>query len=440
MTTTVGDRGQKDTTRVARVDPRLRWGQANVQRNGAGQTPLLGRSVEVFSDVSQLTGVELFAGAGGLALGAQKAGFMSLATLEWNRWACDTIRENKAAGHELVRDWHVYQGDVRDFDWSQIDGDVDLVSGGPPCQPFSAGGRGRSVDDKRDMFPTTAEVLAELRPKAFLIENVRGLTRAAFADYYEYVLRRLATPELKVKRRETWFDHLLRLRKATARNTLHYNVFPILLDAADFGVPQQRHRVFMVGFRSDLGVEWAFPEPAHSLEALVRDQWVTGEYWDRHGVAKSKRPARPSDALIARAARLDEGERPWATLRDALRGLPDPQTKAAADWRNHDFQPGARSYKGHTGSVLDLPAKTLKAGAHGVPGGENMIRFHDDSVRYLTVRESARVQTFPDDYELHGAWGEAMRQLGNAVPVDLAEVVARQVRLGLQSVSKEGKR
>ena len=440
VTTTAGDPGQVDMAKAARVDPRLRWGHANIHRNGATQGAFQGQTVDLVTEVPRVTGVELFAGAGGLALGAQKAGFTSLATLEWNRWACDTIRENKAAGHELVKDWHVHQGDVRDFDWSQIDEDVDLVSGGPPCQPFSAGGRGKSVDDKRDMFPATAEVLAELRPKAFLIENVRGLTRAAFADYYEYVLRRLATPELKVKRNETWFDHLLRLRKSSVRNTLHYNVFPTLLDAADFGVPQQRHRVFIVGFRSDLGVDWTFPETTHSQGALVRDQWVTGEYWDRHMVAKSKRPARPSNALIARAARLNEDERPWATLRDALRGLPDPRTKAAADWRNHDFQPGARSYKGHTGSVLDLPAKTLKAGGHGVPGGENMIRIHDDSVRYLTVRESARVQTFPDDYELHGAWGEAMRQLGNAVPVDLAEIVARKVRLGLLSISKEGAR
>ena len=416
-----------DMTKVARVDPRLRWDQAKVNGNDVARESLQGQSIKAVADLPRVTGVELFAGAGGLALGAQKAGVTSLATLEWNRWACDTMRENKAAGHVLVKDWHVHQGDVRDFDWSQIDEAVDLVSGGPPCQPFSGGGRGKSVDDKRDMFPATAEVLAELRPKAFMIENVRGLTRAAFADYYEYVLRRLATPELKVKRDETWFDHLLRLRNVTTRNTLHYNVFPTLLDAADFGVPQQRHRVFMVGFRSDLGVDWTFPEPTHSHEALVRDQWVTGDYWDRHRVVKSKRPARPSDALIARAAQLDDGERPWATLRDALRGLPDPLTKAAADYRNHDFQPGARSYNGHTGSILDLPAKTLKAGAHGVPGGENMIRFHDDSVRYLTVRESARVQTFPDDYELHGAWGEAMRQLGNAVPVDLAEIVAQQI-------------
>lgn len=424
--------------KVARVDPRLRWGEVDIHRNRADGGTVYGRTATVASPSSRQTSVELFAGAGGLALGAQKAGFTSLAIAEWNRWACDTMRENKVAGHELVRDWHVYQGDVRDFDWSQIDEDVDLVSGGPPCQPFSAGGRGKSVDDERDMFPATAEVLAELRPKAFLIENVRGLTRAAFADYYEYILRRLAAPEMEVMRNEAWFDHLLRLRKTTTRGTLHYNVFPTLLDAANFGVPQQRHRVFMVGFRSDLGIEWEFPEPTHSYEALVHDQWVTGKYWERHRVARSARPPRPSAALIARVARMEINDLPWVTLRDALVGLPDPLAKTATGFRNHTFQAGARSYAGHTGSALDLPAKTLKAGAHGVPGGENMIRFQDGSVRYLTIRESARVQTFPDDYELHGAWGEAMRQLGNAVPVTLAEIVARQVRQGLLSISEKG--
>ena len=385
--------------------------------------------------------MELFAGAGGLALGIQKAGFESLATLEWNRWACDTMRENKAAGHPLVKAWNVFQGDVRSFDWSSLPESVDLVSGGPPCQPFSAGGRGRSVDDERDMFPATAEILAELRPKAFLIENVRGLTRWAFADYYEYVLRRLESPELKSQPDEAWFSHLERLRGVKSSTGLHYDVYPTLLDAADFAVPQQRHRVFMVGFRSDLGVSWQFPDPTHSRKELMRAQWVTGEYWDEHRVPKSKRPEPPSRGSIARLNTLPtDGLARWRTLRDALVGLPDPESRSAAKIRNHSPQPGARSYDGHTGSDLDLPAKTLKAGTHGVPGGENMIRFRDGSVRYLTVRESARVQTFPDDYELHGAWGEAMRQLGNAVPVTLAETVARSIYRTLVPPHEEGSR
>ncbi|MFY4614036.1 DNA cytosine methyltransferase, partial [Escherichia coli] len=118
---------------------------------------------------------------------------------------------------------------------------------------------------------------------------------------------------------------------------------------------------------------------------------------------------------------------PWKTVRDAIADLPDPETKAAKMIRNHAFQAGARTYPGHTGSPLDLPAKTLKAGAHGVPGGENMLVRDDGSVRYFTVRESARIQTFPDSYRFHGSWTETMRQLGNAVPVHLAYCVASSV-------------
>ena len=107
--------------------------------------------------------------------------------------------------------------------------------------------------------------------------------------------------------------------------------------------------------------------------------------------------------------------------------LPDPERGGSDVFANHIFNPGARQYKGHTGSPLDEPAKTLKAGDHGVPGGENMLRRVDGSVRYFTVREAARLQTFPDEYVFRGAWTEAMRQLGNAVPVRLAEMVARSV-------------
>jgi DNA (cytosine-5)-methyltransferase 1 len=118
---------------------------------------------------------------------------------------------------------------------------------------------------------------------------------------------------------------------------------------------------------------------------------------------------------------------PWRTVRDALHGLPDPESPAARRIADHRFQPGARAYPGHTGSPLDLPAKTLKAGDHGVPGGENMLVRDDGTVRYFTLREAARIQTFPDGYRFHGSWSETMRQLGNAVPVMLGRVVAASV-------------
>ena len=387
--------------------------------------------------------VELFAGAGGLAMGAHLAGFEPQAVVEWDRWACDTLRENGARGYPLVAGWNVHQGDVREFDWGSVGGGIDLVAGGPPCQPFSMGGKHRAHTDDRDMFPATVDIIRRLQPRAFLIENVKGLTRSTFANYYQYILLQLTFPEIRRRGRESWFDHFLRLQAEKASGQaigrgLTYNVVPTLVNAANHGVPQKRERVFIVGFRADLEARWSFPEATHGLDALLHDQWITGEYWERHEIAKRARPSMP-DEFAASVRRLRESLLPvdtlaWRTVRDALVDLPDPESPAAADFQNHRFQCGARSYPGHTGSPLDLPAKTLKAGDHGVPGGENMLVRGDGSVRYFTVREAARIQTFPDGYRFHGSWTEAMRQLGNAVPVMLARTVAASVARSLIEV------
>lgn len=391
--------------------------------------------------------VELYAGAGGLAMGVSLAGFKPLAVVEWDKWACDTIRENQRRGFPLVADWPLYEGDVRKFDWSGIETDIDLLAGGPPCQPFSMGGKHRAHDDTRDMFPATVDIVRALRPKAFIVENVKGLTRSTFANYYQYILLQLEFPESPRRRNEEWFDHLLRLQAEKTSGSqrgkkLTYNVVPTLVNAANYGVPQKRERVFIVGFRSDLGVDWSFPRPTHSYDQLLHDQWVTGEYWERHGIARRNRPTLPA-SLEPHIRRLASSlplhnELPWRTVRDAIAGLPNPQSRAASDYSDHRFQAGARVYPGHTGSPLDLPAKTLKAGDHGVPGGENMLVNTDSSVRYFTIRESARVQTFPDGFVFHGSWTETMRQLGNAVPVALGHLVARSVaeRLATVQLSK----
>ena len=366
--------------------------------------------------------VELFAGGGGLALGTHKAGFTTEIVSEWDRWACDTIRENQRSGHPLVQGATVIQGDVRAVDWSNVAPGVDLVSGGPPCQPFSGGGLGRAADDSRDMFPATAEVIRKLAPKAFIVENVRGLTRAAFSEYFNYIQLRLAHPEITASFDEAWGDHYDRLQAVhtSTHSGLRYTVMSHLVNAADYGIPQQRWRVFLVGIRSDINAEWSFPRPTHSANALKRLQSV-GDYWERHSVPEK-------DRLTHRNVAMDDGLLPWVTVRDALHDLPQPRAAGSRTYLNHALQTGARSYPGHTGSYIDHPAKALKAGVHGVPGGENMLRRPDGKVRYFSVRESARLQTFPDDYALHGPWSEAMRQLGNAVPVKLAEIVARSVR------------
>lgn len=372
--------------------------------------------------------VELFAGAGGLGIGVARAGFEPAAVVEWDRWACETLVENKP--------WPVHRGDVREFSYNNLP-NIELVSGGPPCQPFSMGGKHNAFLDRRDMFPEAIRAVRELRPRAFIFENVKGLMRPAFANYLEYIRLQLRHPELDARAEEPWLDHLARLERhetSGSHGGLHYNVVLRLLNAANYGVPQKRERVFIVGFRSDLGTEWNFPAETHSAEALAWAQGADGGYWDLHKVARKNRP------LVAVPPREKPESLPWLTVRDALVGLPDPQTspEAAKAFPDHRFIPGARSYPGHTGSPLDQPSKTLKAGVHGVPGGENMLRRLDGSVRYFSVRESARLQTFPDDFLFHGAWGETMRQLGNAVPVRLAKIVAKSVRAQLDSVAARG--
>lgn len=376
--------------------------------------------------------IELFAGAGGLALGTAKAGFRHVAVMDWDNDACKTLQRNKKARVRHVRDWQIVQGDVRNYDFRQHLGNIDFVCGGPPCQPFSIGGKHLGFNDSRNMFPEAVRAVREIRPIAFVFENVKGLLRRNFANYYSYIIHQLRFPELTPKGDEEWQDHLARLEQAFTsgkQRGLHYNVVVQLLNAANYGVPQRRERVLIVGVRSDLGVKFSFPHASHSEEALLYQKWVSGEYWDRHQIASRNRPTMPQ-RLRSRVAGLRElwdgtvGQ-PWQTVRDAICDLPAIAVgETSNEIANHYYNPGARSYAGHTGSSLDEPAKTLKAGDHGVPGGENTVLLDDGSIRYFSVRECARIQTFPDDWVFEGSWTEAMRQLGNAVPVRLAQVVA----------------
>lgn len=382
--------------------------------------------------------IELFVGAGGLGMGATKARFQHAAVIEWDRWACDTLRENQSRGNSLVKHWPIYECDVRDFNFHSIAEDVDLLTAGPPCQPFSMGGKHRSHLDRRDMFPETIRAVRDLAPRAFVVENVKGLTRQSFATYLEYIRLQLRHPEIIAKEDETWTEHLNRLEDyetSAIHFGLHYNIVVRVLNAANFGVPQCRERVFIVGFRADTGIEWHFPSETHSRDALLWSKWRDGSYWDRHTIGEEERVPVNGERNAAYKLGAKPNSLAWVTVRDSLADLPDPEAQPleAGNWSDHNFVPGARSYAGHTGSPLDAPAKTLKAGVHGVPGGENMLRRPDGTIRYFSVRESARLQTFPDDFVFHGSWSETMRQLGNAVPVLLAQRVVGSVRSALDS-------
>ena len=379
--------------------------------------------------------LEIFTGTGGLAKGLEMAGFEHATFVEFNKIACKSLCKN--FGNK-----HVFCGDIKDFDLNSVD-NVDIVAGGPPCQPFSLGGKHKANHDNRDMFPYAIRTIETLRPKAFVFENVKGILRPNFADYFEYILLRLSFPSNKLKINEEWKEHLTTLRIMRDKKNVQpeYNVEYKLVNAADYGVPQTRERVFIVGFRADLKINYSFPKQTHSEDRLLWELFVTNEYYKRHNLKAPKRNTSSIHIInridyIANKYGMFEPEyRPWKTVRDTLWNVPDPREQHGI--LDHIFRDGARAYPGHTGSEFDWPAKTLKAGGHGVPGGENMIRFSDGTVRYFTVFEAKKIQTFPDDFMVIGAWGEALRQIGNAVPVVLGEIMGRSIMNELSEYSQE---
>ena len=382
--------------------------------------------------------VELFTGCGGLAMGLSRAGFKALRMSEWDKHSILNVNHNKDNGIAFVKDWPIHHEDVRSVDWAQFKR-VDIVAGGPPCQPFSIGGLHRGHHDGRDMWPEAVRAVREIQPIGFLFENVRGLTRAAFSDYLEWVRLSLSLPEIAQGKRESRAGHLTRLRKATRATGQQYNVKIYQANAADFGAAQKRHRVFILGLRQGMG-DLPGLEPTHSRESLLWDQWISGEYWRRHN--RRVPVTGPNSVDITTIERLKASKAkpvllPWRSVRDALVGLDEPGKRSKV--ANHVLQPGARAYAGHTGSPIDMPAKALKAGVHGVPGGENMMALPNGEVRYFTVREAARLQGVPDEFEFIGSWSENMRQCGNAVPVPLAQHVATKMRSAIERSNVKGR-
>jgi DNA (cytosine-5)-methyltransferase 1 len=254
------------------------------------------------------------------------------------------------------------------------------------------------------------------------------LLRPNFRPFLNYITAELSSPSVAPLQEESWVDHHRRLIQTGHLQPAEasYDVGHWLLNTADFGVPQIRHRVIFIGIRRDLGLKPSPPPATHSGEALRRAM-IRGEYWERHGIPVPEeidlRRVRGGDPLLA----------PWQTVRDAIADLPEPLEKSETPgYRHHVGWPGARIYKGHTPNPLDLPSKTIKAGVHGVPGGEHILLKDDGSIRYYTVRETARIMTFPDSWTFSGARGEQMRQLGNAVPVEFAAAVASHLRRELE--------
>ncbi len=292
--------------------------------------------------------------------------------------------------------WPLIEGDIRMVDFTGWAGAVDVVAGGVPCQPWSLGGVHKGYDDRRNMWPELFRCVRETRLRAILAENVRGLLRPSFRAYYEYILRELAAPFEERVDGEDWRDHDRRLTKALgdrdANPERRYDVKYLLVNAAGYGVPQVRHRVFVVAFRRDLGLaDWEFPAPTHSEAALLRDQAV-GRYWRRHGL-----PPRP--AATAFQGPIPDGTLPWRTVRDAIGDMPEPLDPLEAKrehpgWTHHVGWPGAREYRGHTPKAAGgRENRIVTVGGQTVLGSVALRRKHDGRRVYAYLRWSDHGRT-----------------------------------------------
>ena len=359
--------------------------------------------------------LEIFAGCGGLAFGLEKAGFEHIALVERDKSACDTLSRNA----EMYGNADILRDDVRNIDWKIFRKQTDVLTGGPPCQPFSIGGNQKGEHDIRDMWPETIRAVRETEPKAFLFENVRNLAGPSFRDYLKKILHCLSYPEIPISP-----DEISKINDWQINSSLPvYKTGFQVLNAADYGASQIRNRVIISGIKHALNMSSPVFRKTHSFEKLLYEQWITGEYWEKHDMyppSVETLSAELRQKIFRMKNEAVPYELPWKTVRDALKSLGEPD-----GINGHTVREGARSYKGHTGSSYDRPAKALKSGVHGVPGGENMIISADGKVRYFTVREAARLTGFPDDYRFEGSWSACLRQMGNAVPCELSAATGK---------------
>lgn len=325
------------------------------------------------------TSIELFAGAGGLALGVEKAGFNTLGLIEYDKDAADTLKKNRP-------NWNVINDDIANISCLDLEkyfsikkGELDLLSGGAPCQAFSYAGKRLGLEDARGtLFYHYALFLEKLQPKMFLFENVRGLLTHDHGKTYSTML------DIFTK--------------------AGYTIDKQVLNAWNYGVPQKRERLITIGIRNDLvgKTEYRFPK-AHSYKPVLRD--VLLDCPDGPGVPYGEKKRKIFELVPAGGY--------W---RDIDPAIAKEYMKSCWDMEG-----------GRTGILrrmsLDEPSLTVLTS----PSQKQTERCHPLEARPFTVRENARCQTFPDDWEFCGNVSAQYKQVGNAVPVNLAYDIAREI-------------
>lgn len=333
--------------------------------------------------------IELFAGAGGLALGLEKAGFEEIGLVEIDKTACETLRLNRPH-------WNVIEEDIVEFskkdllkEFNIAKGELDLLSGGYPCQAFSYAGKKLGFEDVRGtMFFYYAEFLRQLQPKMFLAENVKGLTTHDGG-----------------KTLQTMLDVF---------EELGYKVEWQVLNAWDYGVAEKRQRVVIIGTRKDLAdtVKFKYPKP-HDYKPVLRD--VLQNVPESVGAKYPEKKKKVFDLVP-----------PGGYWRD----LPDD---VARDYmKSCYFMEGGRTGIARRIS-WDEPSLTLTCS----PMMKQTDRCHPDESRPFTTREYARIQSFPDEWNFAGKMNDIYKQIGNAVPVELAKEVGLEIMNALKGENNE---
>jgi DNA (cytosine-5)-methyltransferase 1 len=335
--------------------------------------------------------LELFAGAGGLAIGLEKSGIKCAALNEIDKWACQTLRENRP-------NWNVLEGDIKGFDFREYENQVDIVTGGFPCQAFSYAGKKLGLEDARGtLFYEFARVVKEVNPLICVGENVKGLLSHDSGKTLEGMISIL--------------------------NEIGYNVVPVqVLKAINYKVPQKRERLILVGIRKDIEVEYEYPTPYNMIYNLS-DALKKGELFNTD-VPKSEGSKYPEHKK--RVLDLVPPKGYW-------RDLPVDIQK---EYMGKSFYLGG----GKTGMARrigwDEPSLTLTCS----PAQKQTERCHPDETRPFTVREYARIQTFPDDWKFAGSISQQYKQIGNAVPCNLGKELGYSIIKFLNKVySKSNK-
>ncbi|MFY9261674.1 MAG: DNA (cytosine-5-)-methyltransferase [Gallionella sp.] len=339
--------------------------------------------------VRQFNSIELFAGAGGLAIGLEQAGFHAVALNEFNKDACNTLRLNRP-------NWNVIEGDIHKVDFTRFR-NVDFVSGGFPCQAFSYAGHQRGFEDTRGtLFFEFARAIQELQPKVFMGENVRGLLEHDDG-------RTLATI------------------KAAIADLGYTLIEPRVLKAIFYRVPQKRERLFLVAIRNDLVkfAQFTWPTPHHRV-MVMRDALKAGELY-------------PCDVPESKGQNYPERKKAILELVPQggyWRDLPD-------DLQREYMQKSYFLGGGKTGMARrlswDEPSLTLTC----APAQKQTERCHPEATRPLQIREYARIQTFPDEWQFSGSVSSQYKQIGNAVPVNLAYAMGQSL-IGLLNSIEAG--